>query len=189
MTTGIPPAEQVQNGENIFTFASDARYDGIDRFGNPGAIVDMKGLGFMYSSRRGSSLPGRARLAAAAALALGLTLSAGPVLAHGDHDNATGAREQSGAKDLCTDAREDRLEAAGDNFAKACLPGQDLAQTKSFESDLAEGEVDSSPNTKLVANLPKQGRFDSTSALNSDLAFQGGYAYAGNYEGFMVYDI
>ena len=28
---------------------------------------------------------------------------------------------------------------------KACLPGQDLAQTKGFESDLAEGEIASSP--------------------------------------------
>ena len=136
-------------------------------------------------------MPRRARVAAAGALALGLTLSAAPVVAHGgNHDHSsTGAREGAGAKDLCTDAREDRLEAAGDNFAQACLPGQDLAQTKGFESDLAEGEIASSPNTRLVANLPKQGRFDSTSALNSDLAFQGAYAYAGNYEGFMVYDI
>jgi hypothetical protein len=145
----------------------------------------------MHSSRRRTSLPRRARVAAAGALALGLTLSAAPVLAHGDnHDHrSTGAREEAGTKDLCTDAREDRLEAAGDNFAQACLPGQDLAQTKGFESDLADGEIASSPNTKLVANLPKQGRFASTSALNSDLAFQGNYAYAGNYEGFMVYDI
>ena len=136
-------------------------------------------------------MPRRARVAATGALALGLTLSAAPVLAHGgNHDHSsTDAREEAGAKDLCTDAREDRLEAAGDNFAQACLPGQDLAQTKGFESDLAAGEIASSPNTRLVANLPKQGPFASTSALNSDLAFQGAYAYAGNYEGFMVYDI
>lgn len=135
-------------------------------------------------------MPRRARVAAAGALALGLTLSAAPVLAHGTHDNrSTGTQEKAGPKDPCTDAREDRLDKAGDNFAKACLPGQDLAQTESFESDLAEGEIASSPNTRLVANLPKQDRFASTSALNSDLAFQGTYAYAGNYEGFMVYDI
>lgn len=135
-------------------------------------------------------MPGRARLAATAAVALGLTLSAVPALAHDTHDHrSTSAQQKSGANDLCTDAREDRLEAAGDNFAQACLPGQDLAQTKGFESDLAEGEIASSRNTRLVANLPKQDRFATTSALNSDLAFQGTYAYAGNYEGFMVYDI
>src|SRR5690349_8903969 len=144
----------------------------------------------MHSSRRRTSIHRGAGVAAAGAIALGLTLSAAPVLAHGTHDSSsTGTQEKAGPKDPCTDAREDRLDAADDNFAKACLPGQDLAQTESFESDLAAGEIASSPNTRLVANLPKQGAFATTSALNSDLAFQGDYAYAGNYEGFMVYDI
>ena len=83
-------------------------------------------------------MPRRARLVATAAVTVGLTLSAAPVLAHDTHDHrSTGAEGKSSAGDLCTDAREDRLEAAGDNFAQACLPGQDLAQTKGFESDLA----------------------------------------------------
>ncbi|RAY12134.1 hypothetical protein DPM19_27510 [Actinomadura craniellae] len=41
----------------------------------------------------------------------------------------------------------------------------------------------------LLANIPKQGDFASTAALNSDLAFKGKYAYAGNYNGFVIYDI
>ncbi|MFG3713816.1 LVIVD repeat-containing protein [Micromonospora sp. NPDC049460] len=47
-------------------------------------------------------------------------------------------------------------------------------------------EIVSSPNLRQVANLPKQAPLDAT---NSDLAFQGRYAFAGNYNGFVVYDI
>ncbi|MGN9813506.1 LVIVD repeat-containing protein [Micromonospora sp. BQ11] len=47
-------------------------------------------------------------------------------------------------------------------------------------------EIVSSPNLKQVANLPKVAPLDAT---NSDLAFQGRYAFAGNYNGFVVYDI
>jgi hypothetical protein len=47
-------------------------------------------------------------------------------------------------------------------------------------------EIVSSPNLRQVANLPKQAPL---TASNSDLAFQGRYAFAGNYNGFVVYDI
>ncbi|MDO3705359.1 hypothetical protein Q3W71_27175 [Micromonospora sp. C28SCA-DRY-2] len=47
-------------------------------------------------------------------------------------------------------------------------------------------EIVSSPNLRLIANLPKQAPLDAT---NSDLAFQGRYAFAGNYNGFVVWDI
>ncbi|NJP35148.1 LVIVD repeat-containing protein [Micromonospora thermarum] len=47
-------------------------------------------------------------------------------------------------------------------------------------------EIRSSPNLKQVANLPKVAPLDAT---NSDLAFQSRYAFAGNYNGFVVYDI
>ncbi|GAA2738309.1 hypothetical protein [Actinocorallia aurantiaca] len=50
-------------------------------------------------------------------------------------------------------------------------------------------EMVSSPNLKHLANLPKEGPFASVSALNSDLAFKGKLAFAGNYNGFTVYDI
>lgn len=50
-------------------------------------------------------------------------------------------------------------------------------------------EIVSSPNLKQVANIPKTGAFTPENALNSDLAFQGRYAYAGNYNGFTVYDV
>jgi hypothetical protein len=46
-----------------------------------------------------------------------------------------------------------------------------------------------SPNIKHLANLPKPAPFDVETAFNSDLAFQGRYAFGGNYDGFVVYDI
>ncbi|WP_298992812.1 LVIVD repeat-containing protein [uncultured Pseudokineococcus sp.] len=57
------------------------------------------------------------------------------------------------------------------------------------EAPTGVGETASSANLRLTANVPKQGSFASASALNSDLAFQGQYAYAGNYNGFAVYDL
>ncbi|GLY01298.1 MULTISPECIES: hypothetical protein [Actinoplanes] len=50
-------------------------------------------------------------------------------------------------------------------------------------------EIVSSANIKQVANIPKQGPFATESALNTDWAFKGKYAYGGNYNGFTVYDI
>ncbi len=76
-----------------------------------------------------------------------------------------------------------------DRLAGNCLPGNDIAKLRGGTSGLQPGEQASSPNARLVANLPKQGAFDSLSALNTDLAFQGKYAFAGNYNGFTVYDI
>lgn len=50
-------------------------------------------------------------------------------------------------------------------------------------------EISSSPNLRQVANLPKQAPFDTTAALGTDIAFQGRYAFVGNYDGFVVYDV
>lgn len=44
-------------------------------------------------------------------------------------------------------------------------------------------------NMHHLANIPKQGPLAGQSAYNSDWAFQGKYAFGGNYEGFTVYDI
>jgi hypothetical protein len=56
---------------------------------------------------------------------------------------------------------------------------------------VAEGEIPAqdqivhSANIEHLANVPK----DVLPGTNSDLAFQGKYAYAGNYDGFRVFDI
>jgi hypothetical protein len=98
--------------------------------------------------------------------------------------------------DDCADILADAVEGAGDNFEEYCLTDDDLAGVDADElssaanSDiLAPGETAGTPNLTLTANIPKQGPFAATNALNSDLAFQGRYAFAGNYNGFMVYDV
>src|SRR5687767_11024926 len=68
-------------------------------------------------------------------------------------------------------------------------PSSSAAQAPATDPGTPPGvdEVASTPNLNLVANLPKTGPF--ASSTNSDLAFQDDFAYAGNYNGFTVYDI
>jgi hypothetical protein len=51
------------------------------------------------------------------------------------------------------------------------------------------GEIRSSTNVRLVANVPQEGPFAGPESWGSDLAFQGKYAYVGNFDGFTVFDI
>ncbi len=134
--------------------------------------------------------PPRRRTAVATAtvaLALGLSgLAVAPVLAH---DGGEAEQSASASGPNCTTAKREKLKRAGDNFKDACLPGEDLVSMNDSDADLAQGETESSPNMKLLANIPKQGAFADPTSYNSDLAFQGDYAYAGNYNGLTVYDI
>jgi hypothetical protein len=78
-------------------------------------------------------------------------------------------------------------ECSSGDLSEVCLSnGQSLSMD---DSNVIPGvdEIVSSPNMRLVKNLPKQGTF--AEATNSDIAFQGRYAFAGNYNGFMIYDI
>ncbi|MFF5209339.1 LVIVD repeat-containing protein [Streptosporangium sp. NPDC000396] len=49
------------------------------------------------------------------------------------------------------------------------------------------GTVVTSPNVSHVTNVPKPPGLEGT--INTDMAFQGDYAYVGNYGGFSIYDI
>lgn len=64
------------------------------------------------------------------------------------------------------------LASAAPVAAQTTLPGID--------------EMRSSQNVQHLVNIPKTAPLDAT---NSDLAFQGDYAYQGNYNGFRVWDI
>jgi hypothetical protein len=59
------------------------------------------------------------------------------------------------------------------------------ATTSSADPDVPPGETESSKITHL-SNQPKNGALLGT---GSDIAFQGKYAFAGNYDGFTVYDL
>jgi hypothetical protein len=72
----------------------------------------------------------------------------------------------------------------------AVVPSSGVAQRAADPATPpAVDQIASSRNIRQIANLPKQAPFDTTSALNTDWAFQGRYAYGGNYNGFTVYDI
>ena len=151
----------------------------------------------MTTPRRGDPRRLRTRwrhLAAAAAGALALTtaLAALPASAHDGDDHGSERSESAGASapGACTPAERKRLAALGDNFVAACdIAGNDFSLLRTPARALKPGETDSSDNLSLIANIPKQGAFADVSALNSDLAFKGKYAFAGNYNGFMVYDL
>ncbi|MFC7644931.1 LVIVD repeat-containing protein [Streptosporangium lutulentum] len=49
------------------------------------------------------------------------------------------------------------------------------------------GEIVTSANVSHVTNVPKPAGLETT--INTDIAFQGDYAYVGNYGGFSIYDI
>ncbi|MFC3689999.1 hypothetical protein [Aquipuribacter hungaricus] len=61
--------------------------------------------------------------------------------------------------------------------------------TASGTDDVLEVGETASSNMTLLANLPKSGAFADVASYNSDLAFKDDYAFAGNYNGFTVYDI
>ncbi|WP_260634697.1 LVIVD repeat-containing protein [Streptomyces angustmyceticus] len=107
----------------------------------------------------------RRRPLGAVAAALGIAASllvAGPAAATPDPgDHPSPAREMSRGQEAAT----------RDAIRKGGIPGVD--------------EVVHSANVRPLANLPKQ----ALQGTNSDLAFQGKYAFAGNYDGFVIYDI
>lgn len=105
----------------------------------------------------------RRRLAVVAAAAglFATLLAAGPAVATPDPGDAPARQEISAAQ------------AAGAAAAvkQGEIPGVD--------------EIVHSSNIKHLANVPK----DALTDLNSDLTFQGKYAFAGNYSGFRIFDL
>ncbi|WP_455353969.1 LVIVD repeat-containing protein [Streptomyces sp. SYSU K217416] len=100
-------------------------------------------------------------VAAAAAGLLATLLAAGPAAATPDPGDAPTQGQVS--RGVAADTR-----SAVENGE---IPGVD--------------EIVHSDNIKHVANIPK----DALKGLNTDLAFQGKYAFAGNYDGFAIFDI
>ncbi|MFH8470435.1 LVIVD repeat-containing protein [Streptomyces sp. NPDC017991] len=104
----------------------------------------------------------RLGVAATAAGLLAALLTAGPAVATPDPGDAPVTSEKV-SKSEAAEAR-----AA---IANGEIPGQD--------------EIVHSDNIQHLANIPK----DALPGTNSDLAFQGKYAFAGNYDGFRIFDI
>ncbi|WP_189601129.1 LVIVD repeat-containing protein [Streptomyces lateritius] len=76
----------------------------------------------------------------------------------------------------------------GDTPAHGSVSAQEAADARAAVRSGAIPGVDEivhSDNIKHLANIPK----DALRGTNSDLAFQGRYAFAGNYDGFRIFDI
>jgi hypothetical protein len=82
---------------------------------------------------------------------------------------------------------DDCKQQAADNLTELCLTRDQAGAMDDSGATLAVDEISSSRNIRQVANLPKQAPFDTS--IGSDMAFQGNYAYVGNYNGFTIYDI
>ena len=67
--------------------------------------------------------------------------------------------------------------------SEAAAAGYDDSSAK-----LAEGET-GTWNLRLLSNTPKQPPFEAEGDFNSDLAFEDGFAYQGNYDGFAIWDV
>ncbi|WP_394435897.1 LVIVD repeat-containing protein [Streptomyces sp. SGAir0957] len=104
----------------------------------------------------------RLGVATAAAGLLTALLAAGPVSATPDPGDRTAAPKG------VSQSAENEARAA---IAAGEIPGKD--------------EIVHSGNIEHLTNIPK----DVLPGTNSDLAFQGKYAFAGNYDGFRIFDI
>lgn len=104
----------------------------------------------------------RWKAAAACTGLLAALLTAVPAAATPDPGDGPAAE-----REVTRDARTQASAA----IAAGEIPGQD--------------EIVHSDNIQHLTNIPK----DALPGTNSDLAFQGRYAFAGNYDGFRIFDI
>ena len=56
-------------------------------------------------------------------------------------------------------------------------------------AELAAGQTDGTDNLSLLYSKPKPVPHEVEADFNSDVAFENGYAYVGNYDGFQVWDV
>ena len=96
-----------------------------------------------------------------------------------------GTPAQAHPEDCATHDKDEGHQGEGD----ICFTEEEIAAMDDSGAELGVGDVASTKNLHLLANVPKSGPFAPESAFNSDWAFQGNYAYGGNYNGFTVYDI
>jgi hypothetical protein len=70
-----------------------------------------------------------------------------------------------------------------------CLSKAAVNNFDDSDAQLGPDDTEGTRNLKLLASLPKEAPFETTADLNSDLAFENGYAFNGNYDGVQVYDV
>jgi hypothetical protein len=78
---------------------------------------------------------------------------------------------------------------AGWSDSESCISSAAVRGFDDSGAQLEMGESAGTKNLKLISNTPKEEPFESTADLNSDLAFEDGYAYQGNYDGVQIWDV
>ena len=75
---------------------------------------------------------------------------------------------------------------------EACIGSAAMENFDDSSAQLASGQTAGTSNLRHVFNRPKSAPFDdivTNTDLNSDLAFEDGYAFQGNYDGVQVFDV
>jgi hypothetical protein len=72
---------------------------------------------------------------------------------------------------------------------EACLNPSAAESFDDSAAQLESGETDGTDNLRNVFNRPKTAPFETEGDFNSDIAFEDGYAYQGNYDGVQIFDI
>jgi hypothetical protein len=83
--------------------------------------------------------------------------------------------------------RRHRLSAAA--IGTVALGMSVLTGIPSADAAPAADQVTSSPNMHLVANIPQTDPLSGADAIGTDIAFQGDFAFVGDYLGFTIYNI
>src|SRR5262245_60880351 len=73
--------------------------------------------------------------------------------------------------------------------AEGCMSSAAVANFDDSAATLAAGESDGTDNLTLLSSTPKAAPFETESDFNSDLAFEDGYAFGGNYDGVQIWDV
>lgn len=71
----------------------------------------------------------------------------------------------------------------------SCLSGAATDNFDTSDAQLAVGEEAGTDNLRLLSNTPKAPPFEAEGDFNSDLAFEDGYAFQGNYDGVQIWDV
>jgi hypothetical protein len=70
-----------------------------------------------------------------------------------------------------------------------CLSKSVTSRYDDSDAKLTESNQAATAGLELIASRSKQGVFAPYAAFNSDIAFEDGYAYQGNYEGVTIWDV
>ena len=70
-----------------------------------------------------------------------------------------------------------------------CASPAEVARRDDSGAQLAAGESEGTDNLTLTSSTPKQPPFETETDFNSDLAFENGYAFGGNYDGVQIWDV